>query len=760
MAAGLSGIESLSDLARALRHLRRREARRREGSELTYRELAAKTGWSVGVIGEYFTGKILPPTDRFDALIRMLGATPAEQGMLATARDRIAEGRRGKPAAAERPAVPRQLPADVLAFAGRAGALAELDALLAARRRAVMIAAVSGTAGIGKTTLALHWAHRVAGQFPDGQLYVNLRGFDPAGAPMKATDVLRGFLIALGQQPDRIPAGQEEQAALFRSLLADKRMLVLLDNAADAAHVRPLLPGSPRSVVVVTSRNHLTGLVATGGAHAVSLGLLSTMEARELLAGRLGADRVAAEPGAVDEIIERCVRLPIALAVAAARAAADRHLSLDRLAASLTSRLDALDVGDAAADVRAVFSWSYQRLHPNVAELFRMLGLHPGPDFEVSAAASLVGVPAVRTQLLLAELVRVHLLVEHKPGRYTFHDLLRAYAAELTLTHVGAAERQSALRRMFDQYVRDAQHAALWLDPARELAIVDHPQAGGPGSHQEALAWFTVEHEVLIASVTLAADNGFDAQACELAWAIGGFLQRRGNWQDWAGTEEIALAAARRRADRSAEARILRELAGAYVWLGRHDEAEAHLHQALDGYGELGDDIGRSRTHRNMCLLYERQGRYPQALDHARRSRDLLLPTDDQAGKAYAYNSVGWYHALVGDFEAALVNCEQAIVLLREVGDRVGEATTWDSLGYAHHHLGHYGQAVECYQRALDLFRDGGDRYYEADTLNHLGDTHRETGDHRAAREAWRQAVAILERLQHPEAAEVRAKLS
>jgi tetratricopeptide (TPR) repeat protein len=769
MGEGLAGIESLAELARVLRQLRRREARRRGRPELTYREIAAETGWSIGAIGGYLSGTLLPSTIRFDVLIRLLGATPAEQGALATARDRIAE--RPSPAAADlaEPAVagpgqvpsgPRLLPADVCNFTGRVRQLAELDGLLA--EPGLCVATLYGTAGVGKTALAVHWAHRVADRFPDGQLYANLRGFDVHGAPVAPMVVARGFLVALGVPAGQIPVGTEEVTALYRSTLATRRILVLLDNALDPDQVRPLLSGAAGSVVVTTSRDAMAGLVATSGARPLKLDLLSPAEAEEMLARRLGRGRVVAEPRAAAEIAERCSRLPLALAVAAARATID-GLPLASLAAELGEagrRLDALGTGDASADVRSVFSWSYRALPAPAARMFRLLGLHPGPDIGVAAAASLAGLDPTRARRVLMELTRVNLLTEHSPGRFSHHDLLRAYAFELGGTRRGTA----AVRRMVDHYCGTAYTSAVLLDPRRE---VEEPSDPAPtvrpeplADHAAALAWFTAEYPILLSIIRIAADHRFDVRVCQLAKALGVYQQLEGRWAQWVETLNCAADTVQRLGDRTRQAWFHRTLIAATARTGDYAASLHHGTLAIDLYRALADDVGQARCHRSLCLTFEHQGNHRQALQHAIRSRDLLQGTGDQARLAYAFNSVGWYQALVGDFAAALENCRHAVGLLQACGDVHGAATTWDSIGYAHHNLGRYREAVECYERALALFRATHKRYYEARTLHHLGDTLLAVGDHDAARAAWRDALVILELADVSEAAEIRVKLT
>jgi tetratricopeptide (TPR) repeat protein len=665
-------------------------------------------------------------------------------------------------------AVPAQLPGDVGGFAGRDQPLAWLDGLLASaaggRPAAVVISAVSGTAGVGKTALAVHWAHRVAHRFPDGQLYVNLRGFDPGGQVMAPAEAVRGFLDALDVPAERIPPSLDAQAGLYRSLLAGRRVLVVLDNARDAEQVRPLLPGTPTALVVVTSRNQLSGLVAVDGAHPLMLDLLTEAEARELLARRLGPDRLAAEPDAVAQIIGCCARLPLALTIAAARAE-QSGFPLATLAAELdkaSGRLDALDAGDAVSRVRAVFSWSYIALEPAAARLFRLLGLHPGPDISAAAAASLAAHPPAEMRRMLAELTRASLLTEHTPGRYAFHDLLRAYAAELAYTHDPADQRRAAVGRMLDHYVHTAHAAARLLDPARDPITLARPHPDvvpeRPVDHRQALAWLTAEHPVLLAAVRLAAEAGFDIHTWQMAWALHTFLDRRGHWHDLTTNWQTALPAARRLNEPAAQAYAHRRLASAHTRLGRYPDAHTNLAQALDLYSHSGDHTGQARTHNALCFLWERQGRPERALDHAQQALALYRAAGHRRGQAVTLSQVGWYHALLGDYQQALTCCQQALTLQQELGERWGEAHTWDSLGYSHHHLAHHAQAADCYQRALCLFRDLGDRYWEANILTRLGDTYHADGDP-AARTAWQHALDILTDLNHPDTHAIRAKL-
>ena len=662
-------------------------------------------------------------------------------------------------------AVPAQLPADVAGFTGRVEHLDRLNALIdGAPSSTVLISAIAGTAGVGKTALAVHWAHQVADRFPDGQLYVNLRGYDPHGRTMEPGEVVRGFLDALGVPAARIPEQVSAQVALYRSQLAGRRMLILLDNARDAEQVRPLLPATPGCLAIVTSRNTLGGLIATESAQPLSLDVLDHDEARELLTRRLGADRCGAEPQARDQIITTCARLPLALSIVAARAQ-QTGFPLAQLAAELSSStqvLDALDAGDPLSQIRTVFSWSYATLTEPAARLFRLLGLHPGPDTSRAAAASLAGRSIREIRPLLAELTWASLLAEHSPGRYSFHDLLRAYASELAETFDGG-QRDAAVHRILDHYLQTAHRAATLLAPRRDK--VDPPATSDLVSpevladQQQAMAWFIAEHPVLLAAIGQATAARLHTHTWLLAWTLNDFLRLRGHWHDSLIIQHTALAAVDWSEDRSGQAMIRRELGVAYARLGRHREAERPFQEALRIYTELGDHNGLAWTYSKMAWSAEQAGRSEAALQHALRALDLFEATGDRRGRAQALNGSGWYYCQVGQAEKALEHCRQALAPLREIGDQVGEANTLDSIGYAHHHLGQHDAAVSCYEQALELFRTNGARWDEADTLVHLGDSQHAAGRTELARTAWLGALAILDELGHSDTEPVRAKL-
>ncbi|MFF9037940.1 BTAD domain-containing putative transcriptional regulator [Streptomyces sp. NPDC014892] len=666
---------------------------------------------------------------------------------------------------------PAQLPHDLPTFTGRRAELEQVLALLTedgdSGPGTVVISAIGGMAGIGKTTLAVHWAHRVADRFPDGQLYVNLRGFAPSGRVMGSGEAVRVFLDALGVPPERVPHGVDAQAALYRSLLAGRRFLVLLDNARDTEQVRPLLPGTPGCLTIVTSRDQLSGLVSAHGAHTLALRPLDTAQARSFLERRLGAARLAGEARAVAEIATMCGGLPLALACVAARAATHPDFPLSAIAAELRAAhgsLDAFSRTDTAANVAAVFSWSLGAVSAEAALLFPLLALHPGPDFSVAATASLARLSPRRTRSLLTELAGVHLVGEPAPGRYALHDLLRAHAAELLEEQHPEDAREAAADRLYAYYLHTAHTAEPLLAPHAD------PMPPGPlppgvhaeplADHPQALAWLTAEYPVLLAVVGAAARSGRDRVACLLAWSLEPFFDRRGHWHDWTTVQRIALDAALRAADPVWEARGLRALARAESRLGLHGSARLRLDRALALFTESGDTVGRADTHRSLGWTHDQEGDLPGALHHNRLAMELFRDSGRRAAYASVLNSVGWYHALLGEHQEALSHCHQALALLRELGDRYGEAATWHTIAYAHHHLGRHPNALLGYGHALALYRELGVPYLEACTLVSIGDTHAAMSDHAAAVEVRQQALTLLITLGHPDADQVRALLT
>lgn len=675
------------------------------------------------------------------------------------------DGRAGSGAAAAQ--VPRQLPAAVADFTGRAAELAALTRILdeacGDSPGTVVISAIGGTAGVGKTALALHWAHQVAGRFADGQLYVNLRGFDSSGVPMADAEAVRGFLDALGVPPDRIPAQPEARAGLYRSLLADRSMLIVLDNARDEQQVRPLLPASPASLVIVTSRNQLAGLAAADRARLLTLDVLSHDEAVHMLTARIGGARAAAEPAATAEIAALCGRLPLALAVAAARAEARPDFPLAAVAAGLrdrAGRLDALDAGEAAASVRAVFSWSYRQLSAGAARMFRLLGLHPGPDISPAAAASLAAVDEPSARRLLAELTRAHLLAEHVPGRYALHDLLRAYAADQARTTDGEPGRAAAVGRVLDHYLHTAHNGAALMLPSHGPVPLGPPSPGTAPERftagEQVLAWFEAEYHVLLAAMALAVDSGLADHAWQISLVMHPILATRGYHAEWAATKRAHMAAAVRD-DAAMVASGARDTAGTlgdYQWVPAYYAGMAKLYQ------QLGNRRGQALCLCSLAALAEYQGHYAEALSHAEQAASLFRGIGDRAGEAEMLSWAGWYHALLGDCRQARALCRQALALNAGDGSRHLEGNIWNSLGYTEYHAGDLGEAAACYQRALSIFQTAGDRWGEADALTNLGDVRRAAGELLQAREAWQQALAILDDLQHPDAAKVRAKLA
>jgi DNA-binding SARP family transcriptional activator len=660
--------------------------------------------------------------------------------------------------------VPAQLPAPVGGFVGRDRELSTLDSLLSGG--AVHAVVISGTAGVGKTTLAVHWAHRVRDRFPDRQLYVNLRGFDPGRPPLRPVEAVRGFLDALDVPPTRIPSTVDAQVGLYRSLVSDRRMLVVLDNARDAEQVRPLLPGSVGCMAVVTSRDQAVPLVATEGAAVIYLDLLSPWEANNLLSSRIGADRVAAEPDAASDLILRCAGLPLALTITAARARVGRGLALTALAQELRATgnvLDALRGGDTMTDLRAVFSWSVDALAPDPVRLFRLLGLYPGPDITMAAAASLSGMPATRCAAAMTELVGAQLVVEHRPGRYTYHDLLRAYAKEQAYAHVADTDRQAAVHRIVDHYLHSA-HAAVRLAYTSPLVPPQPAQDGvQPERHTDgpaAARWLATEHAGLLATAELAAAaTGCEQQAWRMAVALSGYLRYSHHWHDWAAVQRGALSAAQRAGDQRGEAYARLGLGRALRWLGNLPAAVVEIQAAWRGFEIVDDPAGLGHTDNELGIFARTREAHREALAHYEHSLACSRRAKHRNGEAYALNNIGWCHCLLDQPQQAVRYCVDALELFMADADRPGQAAALDSLGYAHQLMAHHDLAIEYYTAAVELYDSFDNRYHKAETLTRLGDTHQAAGVPARAQQVWANALRLLTELGHPDAEQVSDRL-
>nr|BFE64751.1 hypothetical protein GCM10020063_092770 [Dactylosporangium thailandense] len=846
-----SGVSTLDELSGLLRDLRRRQARRVRSSPLTFGEMAARTGWPHAVIGAYFDGRALPPAERLEALLRLLGASPAECFAFASARSRIETVLPGSPAAggsstlggsAPGPGA-RALPPAPPGFAGRAGVVARLDRLLPGARAVV----IGGAAGVGKTALAVHYGHRIADRFPAGAVFLDLRGSDPSGPPLPPAEALRILLDALGVAPADLPLGVAARTGLFRSLTARRGVLFVLDDAADAAQVRPLLPAAGDSVAIITGRGGLFGLDATptrpdrsaageddvdavqarpqrpaagegdldatparpgspiasaiearpgspiasaveawpgcpaageddvvgsaggglaklskmDGAATVVLDAIDRTEARAMLAARIGADRVAAEPDAVDRIITSCGRLPMSLSVVSARVALHPELRLTAVA-------------DALAEATA-FSWAYDRLTPDARRLFRGFGAHPGPDLAPADAAVLIAtapasaastspvpdsaastspvpdsaastssapvsavsmssastspapVSAVSTSSAstsskssasvlsgriaadaLAELARAQLITEVRPGRYAMHALLREHAAART---------------------SDAERGAM----------------------QDRL----VEHGAEFAVLSLAMRRGRYRDAWRIADAVDADLDAAGRWDDRIAAQAIAIRAAERLGDPALLARAQRAQSAAYLRTGQHESALRRLREAADCFLAQGEPAAAARCRQDLAALLESMARFAEAIVHDELALALFRRAADRHGQAAAHAAAAWHYAQAGRANEAVAHGEAALSLRADLDDPHEVAAALAHLGRVHAALGERDRSLEHLRAALDRYTELGDRLDEADTATRLGDAL----DGAPAIGLWRRAHAIYERLGHPSAETVAARL-
>ena len=616
--------------------------------------------------------------------------------------------RRPQPSGQQRGVRPHQLPAVAPHFTGREAELAELDSLMPAApggASALVISSIAGMAGVGKTALAVQWAHRVTDRFPGGQLYVNLQGFGPVGDLVDPAAAVREFLDALGVAAERIPVSAQAQAGLYRSLLARRRMLLVLDNAQDENQVRPLLPGSGSCVVVVTSRTRLTGLAATGGARLITLDVLSGGEARQMLARRLSDGRVSAEQDAVAELTGLCGRLPLALAITAARAADRPDFPLATLAHELRERqrLGALDAGETATSMQAVFQWCYQQLDAPAARMFRLLGLHPGPSITEGAAAALAGLPGGQARDLLRGLARGCLLTEPCPGRFVFHDLLRAYAAGQAEVADSPADRNAALTRLFDYYLAAAKAAAQALG---QSSVTGAPVPGAlvVTDGDAALAWLDAERANLTAVAVEAAGSRWPGCTIRLATTLFRYLDDGGHFTEARTVHAAALDAARRTGDRAAQADELRHCVTDFRQ-GRYEQASGKLRQALAIYRDLGDRLGQGRTLNNLGHVLRQQGNYQEAIDQHQQGLVLARDLCDTFGEAQSLAGIGTSLCLRGHYQSAADHHRQSLVLFRQLGESRDEGFALENLAVVLVRQERWQEAAGCLDQALAVFR-------------------------------------------------------
>lgn len=739
----------------------------RRSAGLSQEELAERSGLTARTIRNMECGHIRwphPATVRRLADALSLGVDDRQQ-FIASAGRRLANATAdvcgsaaqgdGPSSADPRYVVPRQLPAPVRPFVGREAALAALDDLLdragTGTSAAMVIAAIDGGAGVGKTALAVRWAHQVADRFPDGHLYVNLRGFDPAGEPMLAAAAIGSFLAALGVAAEQIPVSIDAQASLYRSLLAGKRMLVMLDNAGDAGQVRPLLPGSPGCVVVVTSRRQLTGLVALEGALALSLGLLCDTEAYQLLTARLGAPRVDAEQGAAAELVRLCARLPLALVIAAAQLANRPRMRLSTFTKKLReaqSRLDFLDCGDALASLQAVFSWSVAGLPAPAACMFRLLGLHPGLDITPSAAASLADVPLQQARTALQQLASANLITEHSYDRFGLHDLLRAYVVEQARAAGSQGGNQGATRRILDYYLHTARAAARVISPRRRhvslAPATPHCKAAEFSDYDAALRWLKSEHANLVAAVTHAADQGEHEIAWKLPVELWDLFSLGYYWPDWVRCTKTGLISARQLGNSAAQAWLLNHLATACHLSGDTEGAIGAFREALDIRKLIGDRHGMASVLANLGRTLSEVRRLQESTQCLQRALEIFNQTNNLTEQSRCLYLLSATYRRMGRIDDATDSADRALQTIRRIGDEANESTALVQLALAALSAADYANAIAHSRRAAELAHRRDDQADKAEALATLGHAFLASGQAEEARLALMTARDIF----------------
>jgi tetratricopeptide (TPR) repeat protein/transcriptional regulator with XRE-family HTH domain len=743
--------------------------RHRRAIRLTQEELAERAALSVRAIANLESGRTSRPrADSVGRLAVALGLTGkiAEEFRRASRGDAPDQGQERKPA---QPAASKvaswRLPPTVGHFAGRAAELAALDGLREAADQAGPIAIIGGP-GVGKTALALHWAHHRAGWFPDGQLLVDLRGFDPAVAPLTPAEALSRLLEELGVPARSLPASVEARAGMFRGLLAGRRVLMIIDNARDSVQVRDLLPAGAGPLVLITSRNRLTSLVAREGARLLDLDVLPGADAVALVKARIGPGRADAERAAVPLLAAACARLPLALNIAAAILLTSPGTEIAALAGELTTArvgLDRLDAGDAASSARIVFASSYRLLTPAAARLFRLLGAAPGPETSADAAASLLATTPRSARGLLRELADMHLLAEREAGRFGFHDLLRAFAIDRLEAEEEPDARAAAIRRMLEWYLRTADSAARVINSRRRHASLDQflPDVRPLSfeAYEPALAWLDAEHGNLVAAVSVAAEHEHHEIAWKLPVTLWDLFTLRGLFDDWIATHRTGLRSARELGEITGETWLLNNLSAAYLLQDRLDEAVDCIDEALPAMRRLGDVKGQASLLHNLGIVRIRQSRYDEALTSLEAALAMYRAAQFSDGEGQTRQSMGEAFRLRGELDQALACYESALAKYRKTGNRFSESLVFIDIAHCHHGGGQLAQALEAARRAVDLSREVGHRPGEAEALTLTGDLQDDIGQNLQARRSWRVAARIFAELGDARADELMAKV-
>ncbi|MEV1017711.1 BTAD domain-containing putative transcriptional regulator [Micromonospora sp. NPDC049801] len=655
---------------------------------------------------------------------------------------------------------PAQLPPDPPFFVGRESELLILGDLTTGMRTAgrtsPLVIAMDGMGGVGTSTLATHFAHRVADEFADGQLYLDLRGHLCAGERLSADDAVRSLLHMVGVPASDVPDTFDARIGTYRSMTAGKQMLFLLDNAHDAAQVRPLLPNSARSLVIVTSRRALVGLAAFDGAHLLRVDPPDLPTARRLLERRLaGLPSRSTDDGkgagTADEIIELCGRLPLALAILAARIAARPGLSLATIAAELRDsahRLEAFAASRGLVDPRTAFSWSYRQLSPEAARLFRLLSAAPLPGVTAEACVSLADRGPDTTRALLAELIDAALVSEHEDGRLTSHVLVKAYAEELWEAEEPAAERQAALSRLLQHYLHSSYQAQLALNPNRSPIEPAPPLPGvvveRPGTHDEAIAWFDRQREVLTEVVRLAADVGYGIVPWQLAISMQQYLQWAGRFQDWEDVMRNALRAARARHDVVGEAHVLRSLAGARYFLGAHEEALGLLGEAAPTYQDRGMRLEQALVHNNCHQVLSVLGRHDRALTHSTQALALFRLLGHRQGEICSLLRMGRSLTALGQVAESIQVLREALDLNQRAGRAHEESAIRAAVADNLVETGRVAEAVTELELAASTARRVGNRPSQFAALRQMADVLIAVGDLPGSRRAFEQARTLL----------------